>query len=173
MSGGSVATGTSGDLDLGSNVSGKTTQPGTANISGGTLSVGRNINVGDYSAGTFNQTGGFVTGTSPINVSIQAGGGTMNLSGGTLNLALSGDNGNLYNGYHASGAVNISGKQLMSGFRPSTWEEQVPSRVPAVFNVLQPSTVGRSAPTLLSITEEEWTPNTVYFPTAACCRPAR
>jgi autotransporter-associated beta strand protein len=37
------------------------------------------------------------------------GGGTANLSGGTLDLALPGEDGNLYNGYGQSSTVNISG----------------------------------------------------------------
>jgi autotransporter-associated beta strand protein len=88
----------------------------TANISGGTVSADGNITVGMAGAGMFNQSGGLVTcGGSlelgvPDLVSHLSGGGTMNLSGGTLDMSLG--KGKLYNGYAQSSTVNISGSAL-------------------------------------------------------------
>ena len=88
---------------------------GTMDVSGGTVSADGNIVVGSGQGGVFNQSGGLVTcgGSLSLGYLFQGshgtGGGTANLSGGTLDLSQPGANGNLYNGYANSSTVNISG----------------------------------------------------------------
>jgi autotransporter-associated beta strand protein len=90
----------------------------TANVyvSGGTVSADGNITIASAGTAVFNQSGGLVTcGGSlalgvPDFVSHTSGGGTMNLSGGTLDMSVG--TGKLYNGYAQSSTVNISGNAL-------------------------------------------------------------
>jgi fibronectin-binding autotransporter adhesin len=135
LSGGSIATGSTGDVKVGYS------SAGTMTVSSGTLSVGRNLNIGNpigAATGVFNQTGGLVTAASPVNLAFQAGagGGTMNLSGGTFTLA--GGNGNLYDGYGASSTFTISGSAYANIPTFNMGRASVGSSVnsPSIVNVL-------------------------------------
>jgi autotransporter-associated beta strand protein len=118
---------------------------GTMNISGGTVSADGPIIVGaGGNAGLLNQSGGLVNCGGSLALGYVAQGSSalpglpsvVNLSGGTLNLAVPGGNGTLIDGYGRSSTVNISGSatvivsKVSMGYLPTAYS------APAVSNTL-------------------------------------